>query len=192
MHERGYSVNHHTIFMVDGFSAGLDAIAEGVMSSLFSPKRLSDTLKFAYSHSNYQMLTASLDSVAEIGNISALLTELKTWAFRELNTEHASTPQLRVFCRGCRRRLVRDATSAQWHYILSLTKQESSSRRALGIDPMTSLPFAKRIVRGRVQYFHLQFNRLIVHRTDQPYSIRELLEASDPAQGLLLLEGYLW
>src|SRR5207253_538718 len=78
-------------------------------------------LTYAYSEDAYQFLTASAERCFSEDVVADIIGTLEQWGNAALGTTHVSTPQVRVYVRGCSRKLYRDNVAAPWHFMLSLT-----------------------------------------------------------------------
>lgn len=149
-------------------------------------------LTYAFRQDAYQFLTASSERLFARDAVEALMEQLRLWANAAVEASHVSTPQARVFINGCRRDFAQDDVTAQWHYILSLTRKETKkptcvellSRKLSANDGQSAV--------DEVTSFRLEFNQLLVHRTDCAYAIRPLKASMNPLEGVLFLDGYLW
>jgi hypothetical protein len=151
-------------------------------------------LTFVYSENRYRFLTANATNIFGSDLVQQFVEHLDAWGQRELDTSHASTPQVRVYVAGCERGVVADAVMLGWHYMLSLT-QRAYSRR----DTRVRIVAPDRTQRrnGLMSACHLvdaelTFNRLIVHDTQSAYGIEVSATSMNPVESAIFLDGYLW
>jgi len=151
-------------------------------------------LTYIFSENRFQYLSASMDSVFPAECTRQLVETLADWADRELSTSHVSTPQVRVYVRGCRRSVLQDAVMLGWHYMLCLTRNEGSRKRDQVRMMILNRPDRHNRLIGACDLLHaeLTFNRLIVHDTQHAYGIEPELSSMDPLLGTIILDGYLW
>jgi hypothetical protein len=151
-------------------------------------------LVYAYSHDNFQFLTAGSDRLFAPDILENLINKLRSWGIATAGAQSVSTPQVRVYIHGCRRYLLRDGVGAPWHYMLSLTQghhgealcvkmlregtQKGTDSREIGLNRTLSL--------------QLDFNQLFVHDTNNAYSIEPGRPSMDPHSSAIFLDGYLW
>lgn len=149
-------------------------------------------LSYAYYKDAYQFLTAGAERCFSEDLMADLIQRLQKWAGNALGASHVSTPQVRVYVRGCSRNLLPDKVITPWHFLLSLTSNHSSKNS-----------FQVRILPGdasgvpsfrfpRVLRFFPTFNQLLVHRTREPYSIQGMQASMNPLEGTVFLDGYMW
>ncbi len=145
---------------------------------------------FAFRQGAYAFLCSSAERVFAEQDVAALLDALASWSLATLGPCRISTPQARLYMGGCWRSLARDQIAAKWRYQLSLTMcprlQKNGGTRVL-LHTERSSPYLQNVLN-----FPFEFNRLLVHRCQSPYSVVLPKVGIDPREGTLLLEGYLW
>jgi hypothetical protein len=148
---------------------------------------------YAFLPGIYQFLTVGGGEIFTSDLLQDFIDKLTSLAREKLNLQHVSTPQLRLFIRGCSRTLVRDDVEAGWHYIFCLTplvRRRFTQVRIAGQavqSGKTSLLTLQRVVR-----FQLDFNQLLVTNTECPYSIETRSSSMNPLEGYVFLDGYIW
>ena len=145
---------------------------------------------FAFRQGAYAFLGASAERIFAEEDVASLLEALAAWSLATLGPCRISTPQARLYMGGYWRSLARDQIAAKWRYQLSLTTcprlQKNGGTRVL-LETERSSPYLQ-----KVRNFPFEFNRLLVHRCQSPYSVALPKTGINPLEGTLLLEGYLW
>jgi hypothetical protein len=148
-------------------------------------------LGYAYHNDTYQFLTASAERCFSKEAVSDLIETLQQWGNNVIGTSHVSTPQVRVYIRGCSRELIRDDVATPWHFILSLTPNRHP-------DKGCQIKLLRENVQENSPRFHRVlssfpvFNQLLVHSTREPYSIERIRTSMNPLKGMVFLDGYMW
>jgi hypothetical protein len=148
---------------------------------------------YAFCQNAYQFLTVGAERVFEPEILDDLIHSLGAWAKKVLRTSHVSTPQLRIYINGCYRNLLCDDVSAPWRYALSLTKTLRPGRTG----PVNVLidgdsPLRRNLSLKKLANSHLLFNQLLVHWTNNAYSIEAAAGSMNPVEGNVFLDGYFW
>jgi hypothetical protein len=149
---------------------------------------------YAFDPDKFQCLMASAERIFARDVLEDLMKQLCSWASGSLGASHASTPQARVYINGCKRSLLRDDTSARWHYALSITRNVGRRRSAV-VKIVTETRPGKRAQEfriDRVLSVELQFNQLLVHQSNNPYAVEVGKASMNPLDGAVLLDGYMW
>ena len=152
-------------------------------------------LQYAFSRDNYQFLTTSAERVFTPDVLESFNDRLRLWGNQLLKASHVhvSTPQLRVFQTGSSRHLLRDEVNAVWHYGLSLTRRDGRAKgRIRVLESIFPVDRADRMAMHDFTIVELEFNRLFVHSTLNPYSIEPASGSSTILDATVLLDGYLW
>lgn len=148
---------------------------------------------YAFVPGIYQFLTGGGGEIFTPDLLQDFIDKLSSLAREKLNLQNVSTPQLRLYIKGCSRTLVRDDVEAGWHYIFCLTPP--ARRRSMqvniagqavqsGTSPLLTLQ--------RVLRFQLEFNQLLVTNAEYLYSIETRSSSMNPLEGCLFLDGYIW
>ena len=152
-------------------------------------------LAYAFYKDTYQFLTAGAERCFSENLRADLIETLQQWGTNVLGASHVSTPQVRVYIRGCSRKLFRDNVTAPWHFMLSLTENQKS-RKSCRIRILTeSIPEEDRSGKFTINKVVTSvpvFNQLLVHSTREPYSIEGVETSVNPLEGTVLLDGYMW
>jgi len=148
----------------------------------------------AFCPNAFQFLTASAASVFSAGVLDDVIGKLRSWATETLGTTSVSTPQTRLYIQGCWRDLLEDGIGMKWHYMLSITRNRKAS---VGRVKLLRLDAAKdgiqrSVAVGRMTKIRLGFNQLLVHSTGALYSIESPKISTNPLDGVIFLDGYLW
>jgi hypothetical protein len=167
-----------------------DTLWEQFASALSASEKGAGPLRQAGSSGTCNFLLATADQVFSHELTLAFLNRLRQWAKEKLDARHASTPQVHVYVSGCRRELAPDAIPAHWHYLYSLTRSKPPRVRLLEEGGFEKGRFG--IALGRVASFQLPFNHLLAHETRLAYGLDGPKRATNPAEGAILLHGYLW
>lgn len=149
-------------------------------------------LAYAYYKDAYQFLTAGAERCFSENAVADLIETLQQWSKDVLATSHVSTPQVRVFVRGCSRKLFRDDVTAPWHFILSLTANHRWRKGGRIRILRESIPGKAELSINKIVSSVPVFNQLLVHSTHKPYSIEGVQTSVDPLEGTVLLDGYMW
>jgi hypothetical protein len=144
---------------------------------------------YAYSMNQYQFLTTSAEQIFTRAILDDFIQTISAWSRHRLGVFHVSTPQLRVFIAGCKRELVQDSIKAGWHYVFSLTTEWP---RNSWFKVLPSSAGDGSIAVGRVMNSRLAFNELLVHNVEDAYAVDTSITCMNPAQAIILLDGYLW
>jgi hypothetical protein len=147
---------------------------------------------YAYMPEAYNFLTASAEEVLDEPMIDGLMEALRSWGARKLACSHVSTPQVRVFLRGCGRLLVPDQIRPGWHYLFCVTRAAGSEPSSVQLVEGHSGEGEKSLSIQQVVNLELQFNELLVHRASAAYAIEGSKASIAPAQAVIFLDGYLW
>jgi hypothetical protein len=148
---------------------------------------------YAFVPGIYQFLTVGGGEIFTPGLLQDFIDELSSFAREKLNLHNVSTPQLRLYIKGCSRPLVRDDVEAGWHYILCLTPP--SRRRSMQVNiagPAVQSGKSPLLTLQRVLRFQLEFNQLLVTNAEYPYGIETRTSSMNPLEGLMFLDGYIW
>jgi hypothetical protein len=148
---------------------------------------------YAFVPGIYQFLTVGGGEIFTPDLIQDFIEKLSSLAREKLNLQHVSTPQLRLYIKGCSRTLARDDIEAGWHYVFCLTPP--SRRRSMQVriagqavkDGKTPLLTLQRVIRCQ-----LEFNQLLVTNIEYPYSIETGSSSMNPLEGIMFLDGYIW
>lgn len=146
---------------------------------------------YAYLPDAYNFLTASAEEVLDEPAVTGLTEALRTWA-RDFSCSHVSTPQVRVFPRGCGRLLVPDQMSSGWHYLFCITRAAGSEPSCVQLVEERSGEEDRAVSIQQAVNLELQFNELLVHRACAAYAIAGSKSSANPAQAVAFLDGYLW
>jgi len=148
---------------------------------------------YAFIPEIYQFLTVGAGEILESDLLQDFINRLSSWADDKLNLQHVSTPQLRLYIKGCSRTLVRDDVEAGWHYMLWLTpllRRKTQVRIAAGSEVQSEK--SPLLTLQRVIRFQLEFNQLLVTNSQCPYSVETGPLSMNPLEGYLFLDGYIW
>jgi hypothetical protein len=145
---------------------------------------------YAFCQESFQFLTANAERVFSSTSVQSVIDTVRSWAEPALGTTYVSTPQLRIYIRGCRRSLLRDDIEFPWRYCLSLTRTQNKPK----IGCMTIAHNVKdaRQPRGKVVMCTMEFNQFIVHKTSSAYSIETSTKSMNPMDAAVFIDGYLW
>jgi hypothetical protein len=151
---------------------------------------------FAFVENQYQFLTASAERIFTPDLLEDFVDKIREWADGAVGASHVSTPQTRIYLSGCSRKLLRDEVIAPWHYLLSLSRANPQDKRKIGhVKILTSrIPGGdgEKVSVNRVVSSDLNFNELLVHKTENPYSVAPIKVSANLFEGLVFLDGYLW
>ena len=152
---------------------------------------------FAFVENRYQFLTASAERIFTPDLLEDFVDRIREWADGAVGASHVSTPQTRIYISGCSRNLLRDEVSAPWHYLLPLSRAhpQHKNRKIGHVKVLTSsIPCGngEKVSVDRVVSSDLNFNQLLVHKTENPYSVTPTRVSANPFEGLVFLDGYLW
>jgi hypothetical protein len=142
----------------------------------------------------FRFLTASSERVFAATALDDLMEHIRCWATLRLGAQHVTTPQIRIYIKGCSRQLSRDAVQANWHYVLSLFRVrpgEAPAYMKLLVDGHPSLT-AHPYLLHKLLKARLDFNHLLVHDTHHPYGVDSGSTSGDLLAAVVLLDGYLW
>jgi hypothetical protein len=183
--------------LVNGFYSGIDVLRaqfEMAVSGALESKGNACPLKYAFLNSAYQFLTVGADNVFTPDMVHDLLQNLRGWALKELGVSHVSTPQLRVYVNESYRAIARDDTKAEWHYLLSLSAPSVGDWASVKILTDAEGEEGHRSIWSvsGTATVRLHFNQLLVHRSNCFYSIETIRAGSNPREGIVFLDGYLW
>lgn len=149
---------------------------------------------FAFVENRYQFLTASAERIFTPDLLEDFIDRIRTWAEKQVEASHVSTPHTRVYIDGCSRTLLRDEVGAPWHYLLSMSCRGASQKTGqvkILTNSVTSR-HSQEVDVNKVISLNLDFNQLLVHKTEQAYSIVTKKAPMNPLSGLVFLDGYLW
>jgi len=149
-------------------------------------------LAYAYTENVYQFLTAGAERCFSEVTVADVIGTLEQWGKAVLGISHVSTPQVRVYVRGCLRKLYRDDVTASWHFILSLTSNHIRAKRSNISILRDSIPGKGSLSIDKIVSSAPIFNQLLVHSTRQPYSVEGAYTSMNPLEGTVLLDGYMW
>jgi hypothetical protein len=149
-------------------------------------------LAYAYSENAYQFLTAGAERCFSEAVVADVIGALERWGNAVLGTSHVSTPQVRVYVRGCSRKLYRDNVAAAWHFVLSLTANHIRVKRCKISILRESIPGKGSLSIDKIVNSAPVFNQLLVHSTREPYSVEGAHTSMNPLEGTVLLDGYMW
>lgn len=149
---------------------------------------------YAFVPGAYQFLTAGVGEVFAPDLFQDFINELTSWARGTLNLQHVSTPQVRLYIRGCSRSLVRDDVAAGWHYIFCLTPllRRKPMQVRIAAGPAVKREKSPLLSIQRVVRFRLEFNQLLVMNSDCAYGVDIRSSSMNPLDGYVFLEGYIW
>ena len=148
---------------------------------------------YAFVPGIYQFLTVGGGEIFTSDLLQDFIDKLSSLAREKLNLQHVSTPQLRLYIRGCSRTLVRDDVEAGWHYIFCLTplvRRMSTQVRIAGQAVQSGK--SPLLTLQRVTRVQLEFNQLLVTNTQCSYSIETRSSSMNPLEGCMFLDGYIW
>lgn len=163
-----------------------------VISSVNPTDPTANPLTYAYQENAYQLVAASAERVFSADLLFSLLDRLRAWARQNLGATHASTPRLHVYINGNQRCFAKDDIRAGWHYLLSLTRNEKPSRQVRVLLESASEIWDSRFGLGRVTRVNLDFNAILIHDAKRAYGIDRFKGSTNPSEGFVLLDGYLW
>jgi hypothetical protein len=167
-------------------------IEEAILSASESNNGITP-FAYAFVPGIYQFLTVGGGEIFTPDILQDFIDKLSSLAREKLNLQHVSTPQLRLYVKGCSRSIVRDDIHAGWHYIFCLTppaRRRSMQVRIAGQavqNGKVPLLTLQRVIR-----FQLEFNQLLITNTEYPYSIDTGSSSMNPLEGCLFLDGYIW
>jgi hypothetical protein len=150
------------------------------------------SLEYVFLEHRYCFLMGDADEAIAPETLNNWIQFVCAWGREHLGTEHASTPQLHVYVKNCRRALLRDDLIVGWHYALSLTRtirSNNSRLRLLIPNKAGRLSFLKTCSLLNV---NLDFNRFVVHDTQLAYGVEAYKTEANPLEATILLDGYLW
>jgi hypothetical protein len=181
------------IYMASGFYAKADTLRKEFDQAILGQRgeHCLTPLAYAYCENAYQFLTASAERCFCEEAVAEVIEALERWGHDVLGTSHVSTPQIRVYVRGCSRRLLRDDVAAPWHCMLFLTTDEDHKRCRVKVL-REGVPETGTLHIGRIVSSVPVFNQLLVHSTHEPYCVDGTPRSMNPLQGLVFLDGYLW
>ncbi len=148
---------------------------------------------YAFVPGIYQFLTVGGGEIFTPDLLQDFIDELSSFAREKLNLQNVSTPQLRLYIKGCSRPLVRDDVEAGWHYILCLTPP--ARRRSMQVNVAGQAVKSGKsplLTLQRVLRFQLEFNQLLVTNAEYLYSIETGSTSMNPLEGGVFLDGYIW
>jgi hypothetical protein len=151
-------------------------------------------LRYAFVPSYFSFLTAPADRILPESLVHQILEEIRLWGIRVLAMDKVSSPQLRVYLAGCSREIFRDEIDARWHYLLCFSNPQAtmSGRLRLVTNGSPASREGVHIAPGMIDSSELLFNKLVAHPCTLPYGIAVEGRSSDPRNGVLLLDGYIW
>lgn len=149
-------------------------------------------LAYAYSEAAYQFLTAGAERCFSEDVVADVIGTLERWGNAVLGTSYVSTPQVRVYVRGCSRKMCRDDVAAPWHFVLSLTSNQIRPNRCRISILRESTPVKSSLTIGKIVNSPSVFNQLLVHSTRDPYGVEGAHTSMNPLEGTILLDGYMW
>jgi hypothetical protein len=167
-------------------------IEEAILSASESNNGITP-FTYAFVPGIYQFLTVGGGEIFTPDILQDFIDKLSSSAREKLNLQHVSTPQLRLYIKGCSRTLVRDDVEAGWHYIFCLTppaRRRSMQVRIAGQAVQSGK--APLLTLQRVIRFQLEFNQLLITNNEYPYSIETGSSSMNPLEGTLFLDGYIW
>jgi len=167
-------------------------IEEAILSASESNNGITP-FTYAFAPGIYQFLTVGGGEIFTPDILQDFIDKLSSLASEKLNLQHVSTPQLRLYIKGCSRTLARDDIEAGWHYIFCLTppaRRRSMQVRIAGQAIQDGK--APLLTLQRVTRFQLEFNQLLVTNIEYPYSIETGSSSMNPLEGLMFLDGYIW
>lgn len=178
------------------FYSNADAFRLQIEETILSASESNNGITpFAYAFVSgiYQFLTVGGGEIFTPDILHDFIDKLSSLTREKLNLQHVSTPQLRIYIKGCSRTLVRDDVEGGWHYIFCLTppaRRRSMQVRIAGQAVQSgkaSLFTLQRVIR-----FQLEFNQLLITNNEYPYSIETISSSMNPLEGILFLDGYIW
>jgi hypothetical protein len=151
-------------------------------------------LGYAFDEDRFQFLTVSPERVFELDILDDLMKRLCSWARGSLGVSHVSTPQVRVYIDGCRRRFLRDDIAADWHYMLSIGGNGRPPKSA--VVKVVNEAFPRNTEHqfriDRVLSAKLDFNQMLLHPSSSPYAVEVGKTSMNPLDGAIFLDGYMW
>jgi hypothetical protein len=151
-------------------------------------------LTYVFSENRYSFLATAAADVFAPESIDEFIHYLGNWGRVELGVSHVSSPQVRVFTRGCGRELLTDAVVSGWHYVLCLTRGngDGKNERVRIVAPTQEATGLEHLHACDLVTCELKFNRLLVHDSQAAYAIDSNCTVMNPLQASVLLDGYLW
>jgi hypothetical protein len=151
-------------------------------------------LTYAFSRGDYHFLSASAEKIFARDLLEELIGAVRSWGSNRMGATCVSTPQVRVYVRGCERVLAVDQTKAKYHWILSLGRMPENRAADLELlaESIAADTTAEPLSIERILRLKLAFNQILVHQTKQPYSICAAGSSMDPLQADVFADGYMW
>ena len=87
---------------------------------------------------------------------------------------------------------MRDRVEAQVHYLYCLTPPNSHVAAEIVTVKMEGVSGQETRGPKQAMVVHPQFNDLLLHKADMAYGVKLTRASADPADGLVLLDGYMW
>ena len=183
------------IYVESGFHSKAEILRAEFEKAIFGENKQNPgmtPLGYAYHNDTYQFLTASAERCFSEEALSDLIETLQQWGKNVIGTSHVSTPQVRVYIRGCSRQLVRDEVATPWHFLLSLTPNPHPGKSCqIKILQENVQENASPRLHRVLSSFPI-FNQLLVHSTRESYSIARVQTSMNPLKGIVFLDGYMW
>ncbi|HEY2913387.1 MAG TPA: hypothetical protein VGK21_08515 [Candidatus Angelobacter sp.] len=183
------------IYVENGFYSKAEILRAEFEKALLGEGKLNagmTPLGYAYHKDTYQFLTASAERCFSEEAISELIETLQQWGNNVVGASHVSTPQVRVYIRGCSRKLIRDDVTTPWHFLLSLTPNTHPDKSCQIKILRENVPGNSSSRLHRVLSSFPVFNQLLVHSTRELYSIEGVQTSMNPLKGMVFLDGYMW
>jgi hypothetical protein len=141
----------------------------------------------------FRCLTVAANRVFTQDAITIFLSHLRRWAQKNVRAEHASSPLIQVFSRGCWREPSHDATPATWRYLYVLGPNEKCLPVRVSLLPLLPARSRALLQLSRTVTVDLAFGVLLVHDVKLAYGIEKVSgEFDDPTRSTTFLGGYLW
>jgi hypothetical protein len=150
------------------------------------------SLSYHFEPSGLASLLLSPHSRSSSTALADFMEWLSDWASDEISCEHTSRPQVRILLAGGARYREAEAHHRS-HFFLALGPEKARYSGLLQLITRSS----RSLLGKQVQYEHteevlLRFNSFILHEGDAEYLLKTLRKTFDPADSLMIVEGYLW
>jgi hypothetical protein len=184
-------------YLETDFSAAADLLRTQYEKQIVDSVEVNDGLTpllYAFCPETYQFLTANAERIFSRDALGSFTEALREWARTKLKASYVSTPQLRVYIGHCWRDFLADSTEAHWHYMLALSRssEKKSGEIKLVVHSQAAGPQDDSLSLERVVSLPLQFNQLLIHDASFAYSVARTRAETDPLNGPVFLDGYLW
>lgn len=195
-HNSGQAKVEAASFLLESsFFARADLLRAEFERQMSGPLEENDGLTpftYAFARGAYQFLSACAEHLFSEGLLQPLISRLQAWSKESLGLSHVSTPHARVYINGCSRELLSDTVSAPWHYMLSLGVHRTGKTGCIKLVTGNAETQDRTMAVDRVYNMQLEFNQLLAHSTANAYAVEPVKSSMNPAEGVLLLDGYLW